>query len=786
MTLNRQFIMDASHTIDERVNHLIEHMTVDEKIAQIAGLWASSLIDDKRRYSPEKAEKALTHGIGHITRISAASYLPPEETAKVANRIQKHLIEQTRIGIPAIIHEESCAGLMARGATTFPQSIGLAATFEPELIEKMTDIIRLQMRAIGTHHALAPVLDVVRDPRWGRVEETYGEDPFLITNIGLAYIKGLQTDNIADGIVATGKHFAAHGVPQGGRNWAPVRVSQRELREIFLLPFKAAIKEGKLASMMNAYHEWDGIPIGASREMMVDILRHELGFDGVVVSDYFTLRTLVNYHRVAEDGAEAACLGLNAGIDIELPAADCYGEPLKQAIDKGDISIDLVEVSAKRVLKMKFELDLFENPYVDEGSVTEVYNTPEQIDLSRELAQKSLVLLKNDGLLPLKKSTGNIAVIGDIATSVRHLQGDYHYPAHTIHVFEQMISEDQPMPQDSEAKPFSWDDHFPETTTILEAIQSAVSDATAVQYAKGCGILSDDTGGFDEAVEIAKNADVAIVIAGDQSGLGKGSTVGESIDSATLNLPGVQQALLDAIHATGTPVVLVCVTGRPYVLSCADESVPAIIEAWLPGQEGGNAIADVLFGDVNPGGKLPMTFPRAVGQIPIFYNDKPSGGRSNWHHDYMDMSVTPLYAFGHGLSYTTFDYSELELSAKSVAADDTVTISCTVKNSGDFPGDEVVQLYLNDPVGEATRPLKMLKGFKRLTLQPGEAKRIHFELDVRHLAFYNQAMDFIVQRGEINVMVGSSSEDIRLNDSFEITETQSGVGDVFLTPVRVD
>lgn len=786
MPVDQQFVLDEAQSVDVRVAHLLKNMTLDEKIAQLAGIWVTSLIDEQRQFSLSKAEPALKNGIGHITRVSASSYLPPLESAKLANRIQKHLMEGTRLGVPAVVHEESCAGLMTRGGTSFPQSLGLAATFEPELIEQMADAIRAQMRAVGAHHALAPVLDVVRDPRWGRVEETYGEDPFLISNIGLAYIKGIQSADLRGGVVATGKHFAAHGIPQGGRNWAPVQVNHRELHEIFLTPFKTAIKEGKLASMMNAYHEWDGVPIGASKEMMVDILRDELGFDGVVVSDYYTLKTLIEYHHVATDKTEAARLGIEAGIDIELPFADCYGEPLKQGIEAGTISTDFVDASVARVLRMKFQLGLFSNPYVDEGTVLEVYNTPEQISLSRQLAQKSMVLLKNDGVLPLSKQTKNIAVIGAIADSVRCLQGDYHYPAHFTHVFEQMISDNAPMPQDSETKAFSWDDHFPPTTTIFDAIKNTVSDQTTVSYAKGCDVFSNDTSGFDEAVSVAKSADVAVVVLGDQAGLGTNSTVGESRDSALLQLPGVQQQLLEALHASGTPIVLVCVTGRPYAITWADAHIPAILQAWFPAQEGGNALADVLFGDVNPGGKLPMTFPQSAGQIPVYYNHKPSGQRSNWHTDYIDMSVKPLYAFGHGLSYTRFDYSDLSLSQKTVKAGDVIEVSCVVKNAGDVAGDEVVQLYVADPIASVTRPVKTLKGFARIHLQPAEEKRVTFELDVRHLAFYDVSMRYTLEKGNIQVMIASASDNVRLQGEFSIVETSRDVTAVYLTPVRVE
>jgi beta-glucosidase len=784
-----KYSIDKSRSIDEQVQSLIEQMMLDEKLAQLAGLWITAILDDKRQFAESLAQEKLRYGIGHISRISGTTYLPPQEVAKLANEVQRHLLEESRLGIPAIVHEESCAGFMARGASSFPQSIGLAATFEPELIEKMASFIKDQMRAVGAHHALAPVFDVVRDARWGRVEETYGEDPFLITAMGLAYVRGLQTENLNQGVAATGKHFAGHGLPEGGRNWAPVHINHRELHEIYLRPFKAAIKLGNIASMMNAYHEWDGVPIGASREMMIDILRHELGFDSVVVSDYYTLKTLVDYHHVAKDKSEAAMMGLKAGIDIELPFADCYADPLREALETGKISLELVEVSVARVLKLKIELGLFDNPYVDEGNVLTVFNQAEPIALSRTLAQKSMCLLKNENqILPLSKNLRSIAVIGPNADTIRGLQGDYHYPAHMLHIFEQILSADQPMPQGQNrvVANHNWNEHFPPSFSILEAIKAAVGEDTAVNYAQGSEVMGDDKTGFAEAIKIAKHADVAIVVLGDQSGLGRGSTVGESNDKAELSLPGSQQALLEAIHATGTPVILVCVAGRPYAITWADEYVPAILYAWFPAQEGGAAITDVLFGDVNPAGKLPMTFPRSAGQIPIFYNHKPSGGRSNWHTNYVDMSVKPLYPFGHGLSYTQFEYKGIALSHKEGKADDILEISVTLQNIGQIAGEEVVQLYVSDPVASVTRPVKILKGFKRLSLAPNEQKRICFKLDLRHLAFYNQDMHYVVEAGEIKLMIGSSSADIRLEDCFEIVEDAEIQEDVYLTEVAVE
>ena len=766
---------------DNRVANLLDQMTLDEKIAQVVGIWVTDVLNKERHFDEEKAAQNLAHGMGHITRVAAAALVLPQDSAKLANAIQKFLVENTRLGIPAIVHEESCAGYMARGATTFPQALGLGATWHPELVEQMASVIRQQMRVVGAHQALAPVLDVARDPRWGRMEETYGEDPFLVTNIGLAYINGLQNGNLRDGIVATGKHFVAHALPEGGRNWAPVHIGEREMREIYLTPFKAAIQLSNIASMMNAYHELDGVPCGGSRELMVDLLRGELGFDGVVVSDYFTLRTLVNYHFVAKDATDAARLGMEAGIDIELPSADCYGQPLRDGLEDGRIDMALIDESVKRILTMKFDLGLFDNPYVDEGRVLEVFNTPDQISLSRQLARESVVLLKNEQVLPLSKDLSRIAVIGPSADSARLLQGDYHYPAHLEHIIEPEQNPNAPNPQER-IESLNWDDHLPQSITVLQGIRSAVSSATEVSYTPGCNINDADKSGFAAAVAAAQNADVAILVMGDKSGLGQHNTVGESIDKAILNLPGVQQDLIEAIHATGTPVVLVLLIGRAYALTWSAEHIPAMLTAWLPGQQGGAAIAEILFGDVNPSGRLPVTFPRSEGQIPIYYNHKPSGGRSNWKSNYIDLSTKPLFVFGHGLSYTQFSYQDLTLSQKQATATSIIDVSVTVKNTGDYAGDEVVQLYLADPIASVTRPVKMLKGFKRISLQPNEERAIHFQLDVRHLGFHDTKMQYVVEPGEIVVMIGSSSDNIQLQDTFEITGSTTIVEQVFQTP----
>jgi beta-glucosidase len=777
--------MLTTQSIDARVRDLLARMTLDEKLAQMGGMWVSDLIDEQKAFVAAKAQTVIPDGIGHISRIGSATLLPPQQSAALANTIQKYLVEQTRLGIPAIVHEESCAGYMARGATSFPQAIGLASTWEPDLVAELARVIRTQMRAVGAHHTLAPVLDVARDPRWGRVEETFGEDPYLITQIGNAYIRGVQSDDIAHGVVATGKHFAGHGWSEGGRNWGVVRIPEREFREVFLTPFWAAIKEAGIASMMNAYHELDGIPCGSSKELMVDILREEMSFEGVVVSDYFTLDAFVNYHRVAVDAQDAARQGMEARIDIELPAWKYYHDPLREAVESGQVEIGLVDAAVKRVLRMKVQLGLFENPYVDDGKVLEVFNTPEQRDLSLKVAEKSIVLLKNDGLLPLPADLKSVAVIGPSADSIRLLQGDYHYPAHLERLFDTDISSDLPTSPVRGLNTGNIREHFPPSVSVLSGIRAAVSADAEVHYAPGCEVNSDDTSGFEEAVAAAQRAQVAVVVVGGRSGLAPHCTCGESIDRAELGLPGVQQQLVEAIHATGKPAVVVLLNGRPLALPWIAEHIPAVVEAWLPAQEGGTAIAHVLFGEVNPGGKLPMTFPRDPGQLPLYYNYKPSGCRSHWRGDYIDMSVTPLFPFGHGLSYTQFAYSNLQIAPEAVVPAGTVTISIDVKNTGAREGDEVVQLYLADRVGSVTRPVRELKGFKRITLQPGETKTVIFKVPVTHLAFYNRAMALVVEPGTVDVMVGSSSADIRASGTFEITGSVTPVEQTFTTPVEV-
>lgn len=766
----------------KRTESLLAQMTLDEKLAQLRSHWMYEL-QTRGELDFHQVESKFVHGIGQITRLAGSSTLDPLAAAKAANQLQRFLVEKTRLGIPAIIHEECCSGAMILGGTTYPQMLGLASSFQPELAEQMTDVIRKQLRAIGAQQGLAPVLDVSRDPRWGRVEETFGEDPTLVSHFGMAYIRGLQGENLAEGVIATGKHFVGHSLSHGGLNCGPVSIGQHELWDIFLAPFQAAIRDAGLASIMNSYPELDGEVVAASRRILTDLLRGALGFDGLVVSDYEAIIMLHNYHNIAIDKSSAAVMALNAGIDVELPTINCYGDPLEEALKAGEISLEVIDTSVSRHLQKKFETGLFDNPYVDEGHVLEVFETPEQRGMARELARKSMVLLKNDGLLPLKKTIGTLAVIGPNADSARNLLSDYSHVAH----LESMEFAMAVTPSYSRADFVELAKRSVKVVTVLDGIRAAVPATTKTLYAKGCDNLDGDVSGFAEAIRVAEQADAVVLVLGDHAGLTLSCTTGETRDSVDLRLPGVQEDLARAILATGKPVVAVLVNGRPFAIPWLDEQANAILEAWLPGEEGGTAIADMLFGTANPGGKLPLTFPRHVGQLPIFYNYKPSGRRSNWYIDYVSEKVTPLYPFGHGLSYTSFDYSNLIIQRETVAPGETLDISLDITNTGPVAGDEVVQLYIRDVVSSSPRPMKELKGYQRLTLQPGETCKIVFHLPVDQLAFYDTDLNLVLEPGEIHVMLGSSSEDIRLNGAFKIAGKGKMKVDrrVFVCPVEI-
>jgi beta-glucosidase len=768
-------------------------MTPEEKVAQVGSVWGPDLLEGLR-FSSDKADALLAHGIGHVSRLGTASTLRPAELASTANEIQRYILEKTRLGIPALLHEESCAGLTAREATQFPQAIGLASTWDPDLVRAMADVIRQEMVAVGARQTLAPVLDVARDPRWGRCEESFGEDPYLAGRMGVAYVRGIQGASLDQGVAATGKHFLGYGAPEGGMNWAPCQLPRRELLERILPPFEAAVREAGIASIMNGYHEIDGIPCGVSKELLDDLLRGELGFDGPVVSDYLTLMFLMIYHRITEERAEAAARALEAGLDLELPRLDFFRD-LPAAIETGRIDGALLDRAVGRVLRLKIDLCLFESPYVEEGRAPEVFSRPESVDLARTIGAKSCVLLKNDGVLPLSREISRIAVLGPNAASVRHLQGAYHYPTHSEPQFGPIYDGDPPA--DAPAA-FSGDfmaaavhpnldfrTVLPPTVTVLEGIREAAGPTTEIVHVPGCDIHDPDTAGLDEAARAARDADVAVVVVGCRSGLLKGYSSGEANDSALLKLPGAQGDLIRRVVATGTPTVVALISGRILVLSDLVDLPDAILHAWVPGQEGGHAFADVLFGEVNPAGRLPVTMPRAPGQLPLYYNHKPSGAFSQFHGDYSDLSASPLFCFGHGLSYTSFAYSDLEVSASEVKAEDLLEVSCRVTNVGERLGDEVVQLYVRQPNASMTRPVQELKGFARVELQPGQTRRVRFFLDIRQFAFYDTHIRFVVEPGQVEIMVGASSQDIRLLGEARIVGERAKVERADLRPTAV-
>lgn len=772
---------DQSLPIEKRVADLLGRMTLPEKIAQMGSCWFHELQQDGK-LDLEKAERRLQLGIGQVTRIGGNSILPPAGVAKAANAVQKILLEHTRLGIPAIVHEECCSGTMILGASLFPQMIGLACSFEPELAAKMTDIIRRQCRALGLHQGLAPVLDVARDPRWGRIEETFGEDPYLISQFGVQYIRGLQSEDLKKGVMATGKHFIGHSFSMGGLNCAPVQMGMRTLKETYLYPFEAAIREANIASLMNSYPEIDGDVVAASQTYLNDLLRGELGYEGLIVSDYQAISMLKTYHFIIDDLTDAAIKAIRSGIEVELPTNETFNDALIKEIEKGKLEMALIDRAVARHLTKKFELGLFEQPYVAEGDFIELMDGPEQRSVAAEIARQTMVLLTNRGALPISKDTKTVAVIGPNADDSRNLESDYSYSA----VIELQMYQHPKGSLFENFDPSVLEGQKVKIPTLLQAIREKLPQ-TKVLYSKGADLNSADLTGIPAAVKVAREVDAVILVLGERSGLAIECTCGETRDSADITLPVGQVELARAIFATGKPVVVVLVNGRPLAISEIVEKADAVLEAWVPGEEGGAAIADTLFGDNNPGGKLCVTFPRSAGQIPVFYNHKPSGSRSNWFTDYVNESVKPLFPFGHGLSYTEFNYSNLKIEKSTITGGENIKISCEVQNSGKMGGDEVVQLYLQDEIGSLPRPVKELKGFIRIHLEPGERKTVLFNLPINIMAFFDSNFDLILEPGKINVYIGSSSEDIRLSGNFSITgEAKMPVDQrVYSCPVQV-
>ena len=759
---------DATAGIDDRVAGLLGRMSLEEKLAQLGSLWSFEILDHGR-FDAEKAGRRLGEGIGQITRVAGATNLGSVAAAELANRIQRFLVEETRLGIPAIVHEESLHGLLATESVCFPQSIGQAASWQPDLVEAMASRLGRELRAQGAQQTLAPILDITRDPRWGRLEETYGEDPYLVAELGAAYVRGIQGHGgPSDMVYATGKHMVGHGLPEGGLNHAPAHIGPRELNDEFLFPFEAAVCGAGLRSMMHAYDEIDGVPCVASRELFTTILRERWGFDGIVVSDYFGVDELITSHAVTDDLSEAAAMALEAGLDVELPTTRAFGAPLATALTSGRVSQAAVDAAVGRVLRAKFELGLFDDPYVDTAGAALPYESDRA--LAAEIARRSIVLLANDGTLPLAVDLKTVAVIGPNADSGRNLLGDYSHIVHIEALLEQGGFGTE-VPEDLEAI-----DDLGFIKTILGAIREGVEPATKVRFAAGCGLLDGNGAGIEEAVKAATGADVAIVVVGERSGLTDDCISGEARDRLEIGLPGRQSELVAAVAATGTPVVLVLVAGRPLSVEADAAVASAVLHAWVPGEEGAGAVADVLFGRTNPGGKLPITVPRHVGQVPIYYGHKPSGGRSHLKATYVDGSNEPLWPFGFGLSYTTFRVDNLRLNRDSVPVDGEFEATVDVENTGSREGDEVVQLYLRDEEASVTRPIKQLRGFKRVSLASGQRRSVIFRVAAEQLAFTGVDGRRVVEPGRVTVMAGTSAEDLPCRATLTLTGDTVQVG----------
>jgi beta-xylosidase len=758
---------ESTVDVDVRVADLLTRMTRPEKIAQLGSFWAFEVVRESG-LDPDRLTALAIDGIGHVTRLAGSTNLRPAAVAETANAIQRYLVEGTRLGIPAIIHEECLHGLIALSAPCFQQSIGAAASFDPGAVSAMAATIRRRMLLTGARHALAPVLDIARDPRWGRIEETYGEDPYLAAELGCAYVSALQGPDLGDGVIATAKHMIGHGLAEGGMNQAPAHLGPRELRDEQLFPFEAAVRSAGIASVMPAYCDVDGVPCHASTELLAGILRNEWGFDGIVASDYIGVEMIATAHRLTAELGEAARLALVAGVDAELPRTAAYGAPLAAAIADGSIDEAFLDASVARILRAKFRLGLFDRPYVhvpDQATLADLAIDEEHA--ARTLAERSLVLVANDGLLPLVSGIRHVAVIGPIADSARDLLGDYSHLVH-METLREMRAGADALGMVGEGGVFELDDELGGRRTILDAIRDKI-DGAEVAYARGTGISNGGDDEFRDAVDLARRSDVAIMILGERSGLTDDSTTGEFRDRSSLGFLGRQQPLLEAVVETGTPVVLVVVSGRPLAIEWAATHCGAILLAWVPGEAGPDAIADVLCGTVNPGGKLPVSIPRTVGQVPITYRHHPTGGHSQPKGDYVDGPVAPLWPFGHGLSYTSFRVDRLRVDREEIdTAGGEVTVSVDVENVGARAGDEVVQLYVRDVEASVARPVLELRGFGRVTLQPGERRTFSFTIAAEQFAYFGADLRRVVEPGTITIHVGSSSVDLPLTTTIRL------------------
>jgi beta-xylosidase len=766
-----QLWQDPSRPLADRVADLLGRMTLEEKLAQLGSVWMGASADgdgvapmqDQFADQQPPLDELIRHGIGQFTRVFGSRPVPPAAGVRALAALQEQVVAASRFGIPAVAHEECLTGFATWSATIFPTPLAWGATFDPRLVRDMAAAIGTSMRAVGVHQGLAPVLDVTRDARWGRTEETIGEDPYLVGTIGTAYVTGLQSA----GVHATLKHFAGYSASRAGRNMAPVAIGRREFADVILPPFEMAIRLGRPRSVMPSYTDVDGVPATADTRLLGTTLRDTLGFDGLIVSDYWAISFLELQHAVAATPAAAAALALAAGVDVELPSVRCYGTPLHAAAVDGEVTADLVDRAAGRVLAQKFELGLLDPGWAPApGSPPSPdLDPPASRDLARRLAEESVILLANSaGTLPLPPGA-RVAVVGPLASDPLACFGCYSMPRHLGGLRD-----------GSDGR----GDAGVDVVTVLDALRR---ERPGLSYARGCDVRSGDRTGFPAAVAAAAAADVAVAVVGDEAGLFGRGTSGEGCDATELKLPGVQQDLLEALADTGTPVVAVLVTGRPYAIGEVAGRLAAVLQAFFPGEEGGPAIAGVLSGRVVPSGRLPVEMPGSpAGQPSSYLRSRLASGHSG-----SSVDPVPLFAFGHGLSYTTFGYSDLVISEDEISTDGLAEIGCTVRNTGTRPGAEVVQLYLSDPVAQVVQPERWLAGYARLELEPGQACRVRFALHADRTAFCGLSGERIVEPGEIQVGVGGASDHLPLRGSFTLTGPArlAGPDRVLDTPVTI-
>lgn len=741
---------DRALPTTERVEALLQKMTLEEKVMQLQCLWneKNKLFDRNKNFSIDSAKKYTPFGLGQIGRPSENR--TPVENAQLTNAIQKYFVEETRLGIPVIFHEECLHGHAAKNKTSFSQPIGLASTWNKALVEELYIMTAKEARAVGTQLALTPVVDVAREPRWGRVEETFGEDPYLVSQMGLAAVRGFQgRDSIVKGdhVMATLKHFAAHGQPESGTNTAPVQVSERTLRETFLLPFEVCVKEGGVQNIMASYNEIDGVPSHINTWLLDDVLRKEWGFEGVVVSDYYAIEELHLRHKVATDFDDAGIQSLKSGVDVELPEPVAF-KNLVKAVNEGKLDISYIDRAVRRVLKQKFDMGLFEHPYVDVALVDQKVDTKAHHQLALKAAEETVVMLKNENnFLPLDTAkTLKIAVIGPNANRV--LLGGYSgEPSYYV--------------------------------TVLEGIKSKFGKNCSIHYAEGCGITKDSvlkdgnwikTGWNPDPIEMSDRAenlqkiakakqlaaqcDVVLLCVGGNEQTSREAWVESHMgDRTNLELVGEQNELIDAIYTTGKPIVSLLFNGKPLAVSNLASKSKALLECWYLGSETGNAVANIISGSVNPSGKLPISFPRSVGHIPCFYNYKPTARRG-----YLFDDVSPIFPFGYGLSYASFTIDDLQIAKTSILKDESTTLTVSVTNTSKVAGYETVQLYVRDKISSVTRPVKELKAFEKVYLNAGETKKISFNIGFKELAFWTIQKKYEVEAGDFSVMVGNSSK----------------------------